>query len=794
MPAPDLTLNEYCDLEKVNRLLTHPDLNEGDKALLGAYKKTLKNGIATLPYHTSKRIKDEKQKGIIKEVYGRKYAQGISLAYLPKRIRNTLCNGVYYDIDFANSHLTILKQFLTKNGLIEKFPALVDYVDNRNDRLNDLMRIGWTRGEAKQLYLRLTYLGLKDAHCEEINADITTLPKHIGEYADEIQKASKWVSTNDFREKEVIGCIKDRNRVSNINYRVKASSYLSSLLGHIEDICLMSLKEYLELKGFEVCVLMYDGLMIKRGDHTEEEVELALDEAEEYMEERTSYRMALAIKPFEEGLDMERCGQSIEVIDWTEPENIDLGLTEDELAEWNPALAHKIQFSNLRDRYFKVKKYFEMFVCWCEDPATYLFTPYPNKSRQPLYRNKDQFKDLMTKMPKCSIQAAYGDQFHQCYMFDPNRKSFDKLEFSPYNKEQAPSGNIYNLWNGFAPSCYVSHNESERQLLCEPFYDLIRVMSGDDSKSFIYSKKWLASIIQYPSMKNCIAWVITGNQGTGKGTLIACLDALISKDYVLETDDVNYLFGTYAEGRMGRLVINANEVEMKGTAQYENRIKSAITDAENTINPKGVRTFTTKDYSRWIFTTNKPDPVPIDVKTKDRRFHITKSTTRYMSWSRQQWSDLRNHMKKPEVISAIYNDLMNEDIDTFDWVDGRPRTKAMEDLYDMNTPLELQWACDVFDNADEYNNATHRDYDDIVGRFVSTRLLYESFKKFCEKQGCHHVPSSNRFTGLLKHLDLPIIHTKSNGYRGFNISGVKCGEALRKKYPHCFPEEIIEYN
>ena len=803
MPTPDLTLVELADLNKVKLLAQHPDVADEEKTQLRNYARLIKNGKVEVGYNTSKRIQMLKDKNVISQVYGRKYPQGNALGRFSRSVRATLCEGKYWDIDFTNSHLVILKQFLTKNTLDREYPALVDYVEKRDEHLNALISLGWTRAEAKQLYLRLTYLGSAEKHCEDINADAGELPQHARQYGHEIREASKWVSKGKFKEADLIGSIKEQNKKLHGNYRVKASSYLSCLLGYFEDLCLMALNKYLTNEGYSVDVLMYDGLMIRipEGKTMEDFQTEVLAEAENQMEIDTGYKMDLTIKAFDNPLDLTdvAAGQFANQEDWT-PMDVELDCDEDELENWTPLAAHKMRYSSMVERYYKAKKYFELFVFGCDDPNTYLFVPNPNKSRVPLYRSSKDVAELLNQMPNCSISPiAKPEPFAAIYKRDPVKKRYAKLEFMPYNKEGPTPTNVYNLFNGYSPQCYLPFDRSQRDELVEPFLELLRVnCGGKRDNTFSYALNWVAQLIQYPSKKNAIGWTITGNQGTGKGTLIEVFRKLLGEDFVKETAQADQIFGKYAEGRQGKLLVNANECNMKATADFEGIIKAAISDTKMDVNPKGIRAYEINDYARFIITTNKSNPFPVDCETKNRRIFMTRASSEWMKWTYQQWGDFRKQFEKPEFCAALYDYLMERPIDGYDWVGNLPMTEIMKVMYDANTPLHINYMSDLTGFMDKWENVVNHSWDVEGGVWVSVSRLFGDYKQTMENGKYAHIASMKAFSRALKAMALDMV---DNGYEnglfekrrtagnGWMLNGRLIDTYLREKYPYLYSSE-----
>ena len=77
----------------------------------------------------------------------------IGIQSLPRKIRHTLCKGLYIDLDFKNAHPTILKQLCDYYKI--KTPYLDKYINNRDEILQDFIdTLKIDKGEAKLMIFR----------------------------------------------------------------------------------------------------------------------------------------------------------------------------------------------------------------------------------------------------------------------------------------------------------------------------------------------------------------------------------------------------------------------------------------------------------------------------------------------------------------------------------------------------------------------------------------------------------------------------------------------------------------
>jgi len=152
--------------------------------------------------------------------------------------------------------------------------------------------------------------------------------------------------------------------------------------------------------------------------------------------------------------------------------------------------------------------------------------------------------------------------------------------------------------------------------------DLVKELCGGDDEHAMYFHRYIAQLFQDLNKKVPICIIFKGKQGTGKNMILDALGNMMGNCHYITSSKPNDFFGEHAEGFCNKLLVNLNEAEGKDTFDFEGRIKSFITEDTITINPKNVRPSTIRNVARTIITTNKTNPVPIDVKSKDRRYVV----------------------------------------------------------------------------------------------------------------------------------------------------------------------------
>ena len=245
-----IILRESIDKQKLAYILKHPsqfefgtDFRNGQNqlGLLKTYFSMLnQNGERLMPY--------KQRNG-----FGRYWtAQTFGIQNMSRRIRHTICRDSMVDIDIKNAHPTLLSWYCHKHGI--KCEALDKYIKSREPMLQDLVNCRHiTRDEAKKFLLAIM-------NGKQINLQPGDLPWLIGYYAGMRNIIRAVVQLNPE--------LYDLAKQSKYNHYNLEGSTINHLLCGLENKALMAAFDYLNGKGIEVAVLVFDGLMIYKNDVT----------------------------------------------------------------------------------------------------------------------------------------------------------------------------------------------------------------------------------------------------------------------------------------------------------------------------------------------------------------------------------------------------------------------------------------------------------------------------------------------------------------------------------------------
>eukprot|EP00798_Chlamydomonas_sp_ICE-L_P006197 gene6197-biopygen1333 len=198
-----------------------------------------------------------------------------------REVRNAVAHPFYVDLDFVNCHPTLFSQRCRKRGVA--CPLLDHYCGNRTEVLGD---IDADAAHGKTAVLSVMNGSKTAVYTHQDSVWLRDFQNEMNQARDEIMAPG---GADEFYID--IAC-KDRNTYA---------SAVNLMLCDLENECLMAMLEYLDKKSFKVGVLVFDGAMVEKkkefadskdGGVTQE----MLDEASDYVWDRTGYRLQIKIK------------------------------------------------------------------------------------------------------------------------------------------------------------------------------------------------------------------------------------------------------------------------------------------------------------------------------------------------------------------------------------------------------------------------------------------------------------------------------------------------------------------
>lgn len=287
------------------------------------------------------------------------------------------------------------------------------------------------------------------------------------------------------------------------------------------------------------------------------------------------------------------------------------------------------------------------------------------------------------------VRPGYADRFElvsgpngmrQVNAFDQwlrsdRRRTFTRVVFEPGGCQ----ADEYNLWSGFsvlpqAGDCdlYLQHI---REIICQ-----------NDQSLFDYVTSWMAHLVQRPGELPGTALVLRGRQGTGKGTFVHTLGALLQSHYLHLTSQ-RHLLGNFNAHTKNKLLFFADEAFWAGDKAAEGTLKGLVTEPTRILEHKGQDALIIQNYARLVIASNHEWVVPAG--PHERRFVILDVSDAQMQ-NTDYFDRIKRQMNR-QGLAALLHHLQQIDLSKVD-LRAIPKTAALlETKLRSQPPIGLFW-------------------------------------------------------------------------------------------------------
>jgi len=208
---------------------------------------------------------------------------------------------------------------------------------------------------------------------------------------------------------------------------------------------------------------------------------------------------------------------------------------------------------------------------------------------------------------------------------------------------------------------------------------------------------WLALGVQKPWVVPGVALVLINiAQGTGKDTLGEFYGSkVIGRSHYKNIKNVETeLFDAHSTAFDKTLFLKLEEANGTMNRKFSDMLKAVITSTSVTMNPKGMKKYTTEAFPHIMMTTN--NPIPVKTEKGDRRFCISYTSSDYVG-NREFWDETYRLLGLPEAGNVIYEYLMSIDLSAFKPQDF-PKSEYHKHLTENEVSSEVQFIteCEPF--------------------------------------------------------------------------------------------------
>lgn len=687
-----MTLMESFDQHKLNHIIEN--FASLRQKMRPKYFEDGKDPLAVL-----KKYLNKSKNGCVDVKYkqnaskGRFYAIGaLSLQTHPREVRHTIASDYYVDIDVKNAHPVILAHLCEENGWSHKL--LRKYNENRDEFLS---KISPSKELAKMIVLSLVNGGVKDA------AALENPPDFLKDFATEMTQIHKKFAKKypkEFAANKKARDTKDKS----YNY---GASFMNTLLCDFENNILQTI--WRTLGSPKDCVLCFDGLMIRKEDQGGAPIDL--DHLCRAVKSALEIEIELAVKPMTEGLELGKVEYYV------------------------PAVSNQFDFT---------------------DP--YCYNDFRNEFNGAKFSDSDEADDALSKYKKVIAHVSQGKGFFvkkltmgrldmvpglgsSCFKFmiAGEKVSFESyIGSKPSFREldcylQNCPEDVFNAWTGFQAK-RVAKPESPGLRMMKDF--IMDTWANNDEVHYNYIVSWFAGVVANLDGINGTALAMISEQGTGKTTLLEFMELVLRTVNTISVEGVDRATGRFNMNLKFKRLVNVNEMSSNRETFRDNFniMKARITEGTMSLEPKGIDPFPARNIGNYVLFTNHKDA--ISVEESDRRYAIFEMGKKYIN-DFAFFEELRRVCFTQDVADEFYTYLLD-----FKRVNLKQiiNTDLREELKQLSKSSPLRF----LDAIGEDPELRSQVLPDGVSR-VSTGLLYQQYKMWCEACGERGIQTSTKF-------------------------------------------------
>lgn len=641
---------EVFNVQKLLWIFHHVPLDEGTKQRYADLLPMIRTDEQRWPYGEVTVHYLPHQLG-----FGRLCPEEFSLILMSRKIRQTIADDMYADIDFVNCHPLIYWSFIK----LDSYPEVATfkyYLDNRNEVLEECVQYNeCTFDEAKQWFLKVLNGGdgRDDLLCTEFMEKFQQAVSIIHQHT-----VSKIEAQEKYHEIRSYVIAKDGPDTFNLNCKI-----ISCALLDIENQMREQLVIYLRKNKFDVSVHCYDGVMsyLKVNKDNIFEVPELLKNAAHYVKTQT-------------GIDCELKFKSMS--------DEKIAMPHENPFTYNDFIALTKDSSG----YEVVKAKFEECNFFCYSNVKY-YTEGPTFTHE---YSPTEFAQKWSNIQTKGISPK-GDEIMEKFilkwMDDPTKRAYTVIGLYPPGSEMPENPKnpqdtfyCYSIWKGLYVQSVLPDGKDHSKHV-DLFRDhLLYLCSGDlQYRSFI--EKCVKLIFMWPGRKIDLVLAFKACQGgEGKNTFWEYVAEIIGRQYCYHTANHDRdWFGDFNEGIRNKIWVHMEELSKEVLKKYQKQFLAYVTSKEDVINLKGGKKIMVPSYCNYFITFNSQGLEMFP--GLNRRLWVHEMFDHVIR-DKDYYDQLYSSMKNPQGLRAIYDWIMtNVDIENFKPADARPITPYMSRLF-----------------------------------------------------------------------------------------------------------------
>lgn len=661
--------------------------------------------------------------------YGRVYPMGhLSFGELAGDIRAYILGDLWTALDFANCHPSIMYQVLKANGFA--CPNLEEYCLTRETLLKTVMlEYNVDRDAAKELFIRLLYLGTFEAWANDNSVHTATPLSFIKSFSKEMQQnADIIVKENPKLQESLIpnqrALAKKRlpgrppAKVQKVDQeeqpQASRDQVVATFCHEHERRALLHFFDFLGAKGIldvfkqpVKCMLRYDGIDILKVDFAKSgDPDSLFAEAQAYIASKTGLQLQVTekryplISPLAEQIENE--ANLVGRIPENAKHELDTG-----------------KLIALRD-YPAQKFYFERFVAKIMHISNFAWVQKSEvqKIERAIQITKRRLSESFEHI-RSVVMTEKGEtecSFIQHWMLDPQMRTCNDVNFVPFNADLggAPAmDKVFNLFRGFSVPRNIELSHKPNHYL-DAFHYIGLQLCENDPLMYQFLWEYIAHLVQHPADRVDLSFVFQDKpQGAGADTWFNAVGGLLGEPYYKNSSNIGDFLATHAEGIENKLLVVMNELEIGNSTEFQSRIKDLITCRRTTINAKHQRPYEVDVFAFIVFFSNKSNAINFDNNDNERRFVVMKPTRSCChNFTDDDWRYLNCELfTSLQFRLALYQQLMK--VDLKNWRPKQRRELTLSESYcissERNAPFHAKFLAQYLrDLAQEGANSSDK--------------------------------------------------------------------------------------
>lgn len=245
---------------------------------------------------------------------------------------------------------------------------------------------------------------------------------------------------------------------------------------------------------------------------------------------------------------------------------------------------------------------------------TIVATPEPREFRE----EKDESATSIAIETFEEFRRRYYNQFigkqrlGEWWLSHPKRRTHRKIVFAPPPRTCHPDN--YNLWQGF--TCDPDPNPKPETRCANFLAHLYEVICDGDEANYEYALDFFALTCQQPGLPIERAFIMQGDSGAGKGTVVKLFWEIFHPDHCMQLSGADGITGRFNAGLSGKIIVFADEAIWGGNRSQAGALRRLVTEHSLAIERKGIDIVTEPNCVHLFMASNEEWVWPAVIKER----------------------------------------------------------------------------------------------------------------------------------------------------------------------------------